>query len=109
MPANGILQSALRIIFKIHYPLPVRNRSPVSPPADIPPSSLPPPSTKPESLGGDQIEKENPLKARAGDAMTGENGKTEIKCKCSTLKLSNQRAGMGVEVPRQPHLSNREM
>ena len=109
MAVNGTLPPALRMIVKIHYPLPVKHRPPVSPSSDIPPSPLPLPSTEPESLGDDQIEREHSLKARTDDTMTGKNGKIEVKCKCSALKLSIQRAGTRVEAPRQLFFSNREM
>ena len=76
------------MILKTHYPLPVKNQSPILPPFDNRPSPSPLPSAEPESLEADHIEtEENSLKARVDDDMTGNHGKMELKCTCSTLKL----------------------
>ena len=103
MAAKGILPPTLGMIVQTHYPLPVQHQSPVSLPPDIPPSPPPLPSTEPESLGDDEIKsKESSLKARAVDDMMGKHSDMESKRTCSTLKLSLQRAGTGVEAPGQP-------
>ena len=61
MVVTGILPPTLKMIPKIHYPLPTRQQAPIPPPSDIPLSPSPLPSAEPEWLGDDQIESEEVL------------------------------------------------
>ena len=87
--------TSLKIFLQTPLPPPVHESQP-QPSSGIPPFPLQLPSAEPESLGYDQIEGEDSLKARA-DGKVGGKDKMEPKCEYSTLKT--QRAGTGVEAP----------
>ena len=95
MAGKGILPPTLNIVIQTHYPLPVQNQLPVSPPSDMSPSPSPLPVLSLSGWGTTRLRVKKIL--------------SKHERTCFMLKLSLQRAGTEVEAPGQSRLSSREM